>query len=260
MTDTVASELLSPREVAELLNVSVATVRRWRQAGILTPAVDSSRPRYRREDLFAIRRPRIGNPDWREAGWRADETERAAQLRQAGASIAAIAAQLGRSDSGVKNKLSRLGVQVRTQVRWSDVEDAELEQLIRDGYAIADIARRLKRSPRSIAHRLARRDRSVRTERTRGAVIVRSLEEVACLFGVHHSVVRRWLRRGWLRRAGDARRVTTRTRRVTLIHDVDIVDFLGVAAAWPSYDPARIGDPDLRAIAYEARNVVRDGA
>lgn len=94
MDDRSPDELITPREVAEMLGVRAATVGLWARVGALKPAVRTpgGHRRYRRADVLAFR-------DGREPDLSRPERERmeqdAARLYEQGWSIRRVAAQFG---------------------------------------------------------------------------------------------------------------------------------------------------------------------
>lgn len=80
------------------------------------------------------------------------------------------------------------------------------------------------------------------------------MEALAVVFSTTATKVRRWLRSGAL--VGQRNRTEKRRapqQRKVLITEQAVLDFLAVRAEWPSYDPADITDPDLRAEALRLR-------
>lgn len=93
--------------------------------------------------------------------WNAVEVGRVKRLMRAGVTVAAIAAQLDRSEAQVQGVLQRLrqadpaSVRLR-KVNWTRAEDAVLSEMIAAGADDAAIAARLKRPKSGVTMRITR--------------------------------------------------------------------------------------------------------
>lgn len=146
--------------------------------------------------------------------------------------------------------------------RWTAQERADLRDLLEQGYGIVDAVRLFRRvhphrSERGAMHQAGLLLGYRGGERLAVSVLrVRSQREVSALMGVDPKTVATWVERGWLQvaRTRPVRRTEWRRGGPTvLIHDTDVDAFLRHPPAWPSFDPARIADPDWRQAAEEAR-------
>lgn len=153
---------------------------------------------------------------------------------------------------------------MRAYTRWTDEELAALRELAAEGLTATAIAYQLRarygRSLPSTYHQIAR---AGGVEALRGGRVfrMRSQRQLAELFGEDPKLVRIWVERGWLDVLRYRRR-RTRERRggpTMLISDIALQAFLAVEAAWPSYDPACIADPDWRAEAERLRAAAGGG-
>lgn len=147
----------------------------------------------------------------------------------------------------------------RVYRRWTDQEFAALRDLAAEGLNPTAIAYQMQREyGRPLAgtyHQIARLG-GVEALRGERQFLVRSQRQVAELFGEDPKLVHIWITRGWLK--ADRYRPRRKTERrnggpTKLISEFALLAFLAVPEAWPSYDPARIEDPDLRAEAERLR-------
>lgn len=152
----------------------------------------------------------------------------------------------------------------RPGTRWKAEELATLYELAAEGLPLTAVAYQLRaRHGRSVAAAYRKIAYLGGVAELRGACQFRthSLKGAAALLGVDIKTARRWVDRGWLA-AGHYRRRRRTERRggpVMLISDSALHAFLAVEEAWPSYDPARIADPDLRAEAEQLRAAAGGG-
>lgn len=187
------SELLTTQEAADFIGVKVSTIRQWRAAGKLRPVWLADRPRYRREDLLAIRRPRVGNPDWIRAGEQ--------QHRNALTALRRLRREISRDAQdrllSPREVAELLNVSVEAVRRWRQVgilkptwhgnrprfrrEDLfALERYL-------DVPRQPRRTPPPVLTASETQDEGLLTA-----------QEVADLLGVKPNTVRLWHRRGLL--------------------------------------------------------------
>lgn len=54
--DQQSDEFISRREVARMLRKSPATIKRWKDRGVIVPVIDSWREVYSRKDTFKLRK------------------------------------------------------------------------------------------------------------------------------------------------------------------------------------------------------------
>lgn len=143
--------------------------------------------------------------------------------------------------------------------RWTEEEIAALYDLAAEGLPLMAIAHQMLRQyGRALSGTLHKVYQAGGIAALRGnrQFLVRSQRQVAALFDEDPKLVRIWIDRGWLKadRYRSKRRAERRHGGPTkLISELALLAFLAVPEAWPSYDPARIADPDLRAEAARLR-------
>jgi transposase len=137
----------------------------------------------------------------------------------------------------------RAGLLDKTQRKlsrhWTDEQDQELILLFREGLTTRQIARRLGRSRDSVQCHCQQLGGIDWLRRPKDGLQVRTVSEVAQLFGVGHRVVQYWLRRGWI----EGQRNSKRKGCETLISDVSLVALLSKHQTWLTWKPERMTDP-----------------
>lgn len=133
------------------------------------------------------------------------------------------------------------------------VTDNDIIDALASGASVRQLALQLGRGKHSIYEMLYRRGLGVQRLR-RGTVAVRTLNQVASLFGVHTGRVERWIRRGWLKHGPQDNATRRIRRRYTLIADTAIMEFMTKRNAWPSWEAERIADPDWQDYARHVRS------
>jgi Helix-turn-helix domain len=118
---------------------------------------------------------------------------------------------------------------------------------LQNGLQTEIIARRMGLTKWQVFGALYHHDMSISMFR-RGTIAVRSMREVACLFGVNKKTVRRWIHDGYLKPVGQHRK-----GRLILITDALLVDFIDSRETWPLWEVGRMTDPDWREYAHEQR-------
>ena len=117
--------------------------------------------------------------------WTKDEDALAIRLAEEGHTLAQIAAKIGRSRDGVRNRLKRhlrpdITVSVyprdpsivRTAAPWQEHEDLTVMRILREGGTIIDAGLIVKRSPEAVRKRL-KALRSALVPSTRSAILAR---------------------------------------------------------------------------------------
>lgn len=97
--------------------------------------------------------------------WTPENLAYVRRARADGLPVAEMAAALGRSVSAVKDKLTRLGLNIRRVYRqgpWTEDEAATLDAMLARGERMADISRALDRSQSDLALFNANRRRAAR--------------------------------------------------------------------------------------------------
>lgn len=153
-------------------------------------------------------------------------------------------------------KAGRLDPGQRAHHRPYTREDKILvEDLVSEGMPTALIAKRIGRTPGQVEDLIRSCGLTIRAIRQR-VIAVRTLNQIAALFGVCYKAARKWVAMGWLK----ARRASKKTRHNTtvfLITDEALMAFLDIRAAWPSWDPDQMTDPVWRQEATERRRAAK---
>jgi len=168
--------------------------------------------------------------------------------------IAEQAAHLGKTPGAVRHiqyKLSqagaivaRLSLAARERRKARDGMLVErVRQLAADGMTIDGIAKAL-RQPEGRIECIVGELGGVQQLRTN----VYSLEQVATLFQVTPEVARQWIDQAWLKATRNNKPGST-----FAIRRCDLLAFVNVRAAWPSYAPRLIKDEELRERAIAAQ-------
>lgn len=138
---------------------------------------------------------------------------------------------------------------------WTATKIADIQMALENGESLRTIARRCKTTPNAIIQALDARGLSVTAIRQDALWQVRTLNQVAALFGVTHGRVTLWRQKKWLKARPNgswaARKKTAFA--YLLVSDEALLAFLQVREAWPFYDPDAITDPDWREAAQDAR-------
>lgn len=141
---------------------------------------------------------------------------------------------------------------------WTEEELAALRELAAEGLPPAAIGYQMRarygRSAKATKNKIIELGGvdALRGERT---FFQHSLGGVCRLMGEDISTVSTWVQRGWLEatRYRRRRKAERTSGPMYLVADTALHAFLSVEAAWPSYNPAQIADPDLRAEAERLR-------
>lgn len=123
--------------------------------------------------------------------------------------------------------------------------DHDLIESIANGASIGALAKKLGAGKHAIYERLYKHGTGVKEIRS-GVVAVRTINQVATLFGVHTDRVERWVRLGWLKHGATDKATRRIKRRYTLICDTAIMDFMALRVTWPSWEVEKITDVDWR--------------
>lgn len=136
---------------------------------------------------------------------------------------------------------------------WSKDEDAKLLELLTEGLPLARIATRLHRTHCAVMCRCKKIGGVPWLRRPKDGHQVRTIDEVAALFGSHEGQVHRWIDDGWL--------VAQQNRKKRgshwLITDAALMDFIANRLTWFAWKAERITDPDWKAHALWERERAR---
>jgi DNA-binding transcriptional MerR regulator len=159
------------------------------------------------------------------------------------------ARQLGLTPCTVKtyrSTLIRAGL-IRPRARTATPDDiARMRRLAGQGLSLAGIAERIGISTEQCWRVMRREGIALHGEHWG----LRALEQ---LFDVSRNVVEQWRDENWLTLI-PARGETFQKGVAQQASRADLTRFLHVRAAWPSYTPARVADPALRALAEQIRS------
>lgn len=138
----------------------------------------------------------------------------------------------------------RLSKAARERRKCRDAMLAErIARLAADGATAPSIAKQLKQPLGRITHIIRKLGGM---QALRGDVY--NLDEVANLFQVTWATARNWVKQGWL----TAKR-NPRPCSVFAVRRFDLIAFIAVRAAWPSYAPQLIRDEELRSRALQVQ-------
>jgi len=183
-------------------------------------------------------------------------------------SIAEQATRLDRTASSiavVRGKLLRAGRIVGSARKyfrlWTEAEDQQLIALVEAGQPMAAIGRRLGRSECAVRRRMAGVLDGIDRHRNNGSMPVRSLSQVARLFGVSRRTVDGWIESGALRvirsHVGRTPDDTVVYGRVAmgryLITTADLRVFVRKRELWIWWTPDTLTDEPLRRFAEQVR-------
>ncbi len=183
-------------------------------------------------------------------------------------SAAEQAARLGRTVSSIsteRGKLLRAGRIVGSERKyfrlWTEAEDQQLIALVEAGQPMAAIGRRLGRSECAVRRRMAGVLDGIDRHRNNGSMPVRSLSQVARLFGVAPGTVHGWIESGALRvirshvgRTPDDNVVYGRVAMGRyLITTADLRVFVRKRELWVWWAPEKLADEGLRRLAEQVR-------
>lgn len=139
-----------------------------------------------------------------------------------------------------------------TQRLWTPEEFQRLLSGLSSGLSIMDAAKAVGRSygsAASVLYKAGINTRQLQASNTYGVI------ELAALFSVSETVIRKWMRRGLLasHRATEPSGKRWKKALYTRIYRDQVKAFLRNRMAWMEWAPAQIIDPDLRALATDIR-------
>lgn len=143
--------------------------------------------------------------------------------------------------------------QRKFQPLWSKDEDALLLDLITEGVPLSRIAKRMRRTFCAVVCRCRKIGGVPWLRRPKDGHQVRTIDEVAALFGVGSDQVGRWIAATWL----TGRRNSKRRGSHWLITDSALMDFVANRLTWFAWKAERITDPDWRQHALWERERAR---
>lgn len=224
---------------------------------------------YALAEQFGLARETIRRLIKRPVNWHGLDRETAAKCRSVGVSLkvasyiiatyetVSIAEQAQRLNSTINsvrriqyllNKAGvitgRLSKAARERRKGRDAMLAErIARLAADGATAPSIAKQLKQPLGRITH-IIRKLGGMQALRAD----VYSLEQVATMFCVTWATAHNWVKQGWL----TAKR-NTGAGCVFAVNRFDLIAFIGVRPAWPSYAPQLIRDDELRERALQVQ-------
>lgn len=136
---------------------------------------------------------------------------------------------------------------------WSKDEDAQLLELLTEGLPLARIATRLHRTCCAVTCRCRKIGGVSWLRRPKDGHQVRTIDEVAALFGSHEGQVHYWIDAGWLA----ARQNRKKRGSHWLITDAALMDLISNRLTWFAWKAERITDPDWKAHALWERERAR---
>lgn len=143
--------------------------------------------------------------------------------------------------------------QRKLQRLWSKGEEAYLLELLAEGLPLSRIATRLQRTYSAVMCHCRKIGGVPWLRRPKDGHQVRTIDEVAALFGTYEGPVRHWIDAGWLA----ARRNSKRRGSHWLITDAALMDFISNRLTWFAWKADRITDPDWKAHALWERERAR---
>lgn len=136
---------------------------------------------------------------------------------------------------------------------WGE-QYGELQAMMQNGVSVASAANILGRTRHAIYTALYDHGDTL-TELRGDTFAVRTVNQVAALFGVSHPTARDWVKLGWLTAAENGTRKQPGSQKPPhfLITDLALMDFIALRISWPAWEPARIADTYWRNAAHDER-------